>query len=134
MFRELRQEVFFFWTDCRQNQLTKQIQTANVAVIEAEWLGRECLDQSNYALLRRERDRNHGAGPEVAAGFCVYPRIIVGIVAAHGLSAAQARAGKTGVWIQAYARGRRDAAHGCTANDSTLIRESDGNAICASDG
>ncbi len=127
--RDLGQSVFFFRFHGGEDQLSKKIQAANIAVIESIRLAGEGLQQTNHALLPRQRDCHDGARAQVPASLHVHSRVVLSVIAAHDSAAAQACSRKSRVRIKTRSRVRGDRSRRSPADDGISFRESDGYSV-----
>ena len=131
--RRLGEAIFVFGLERAQYQFGEQRQVSNVGVVESERPGGECFEDSDYAAASAQRDRDHGARSQFAAGFEVDARIGFGVVAANGLRGAKASAGKRRVAVNARADVGANRARRGAQNDLVIFGERDGQTIRAGD-
>src|SRR5260370_41855334 len=89
--RGFREAILILRLERSKNELSEQLQAADIAIIEAKDLRGERFQQPDYASPAAERHCHHGTRSQATAGVQIHAWINLSIVTAHDLGSAEAR-------------------------------------------
>jgi hypothetical protein len=125
--------IFILGFQGAEDQFGQQAQIASIALVECKRPFGECFEKADNAPPPAQRNGDHGAGAQLAAGFDVHTGIRLGVIAHHDLRGAEGGSGESGITVNARTDVRAHGARRRAQNNLIIFSESDRQTIRASD-
>ncbi len=129
-----REAIFILRLEGSKNQLGQQLKAADVTVVEAERLSRECFQQSDHATASAQWHSDHRPCAQLTACVEVYAIIGLCIIAPDNLRRAETCSREGRIALDARAHIRLDDARRSPQNNFVVLRQSDSQSVRAGDG